>query len=409
VALCDPHFASALIGSLRSGLVAIDENGRLVALNAGAQRILGCPGGPPDAALGRDCREALGPQPTVSRLLLEALDGHERPTRAELVLEAQGSSAPRTIGFTLGAMRDDAGVLRGAALFFRDLTPVERSSEQERLHERLAALGQMAAGLAHEIRNPLAGMEVIAGLLRRRLEGRAEDLALLGELTGELRALAATVTQSLEFVRPLVPVHTRLDAATLVEEALTTALTRVPGPVAIEREYEPGLPPLLGDAEQLRTVLVNLLVNALEAMQAMPAGARRLHLAARSEAAERSLAGQTWAVRSKDRNTPPCSPPQRALVLEVDDTGPGVPADLRERIFYPFFTTKERGSGLGLAMAQKIVASHSGNLSLELGTGPGGHFRVRLPLEGARAAEYSSSTAAEQRIEKADLRAGARR
>jgi len=86
-----------------------------------------------------------------------------------------------------------------------------------------------------------------------------------------------------------------------------------------------------------------------------------------------------------------------------------VPADLRERIFYPFFTTKERGSGVGLAMAQKIVASHSGSLSLESGTGAGAHFRVRLPLEGDSAGEHSSRSEAERRIGQANLRAGSRR
>jgi signal transduction histidine kinase len=382
VALCDPHFASALLGSLRSGLIAIDAHGRVAAFNAGAQRILGCPEGPPEAALGRACQEVLGSQPTVSRLLLEALDGNERPSRAELVLEATGSAPPCTIGFTLGAVRDAEGVLQGSALFFRDLAPVERLGEQERLRERLAALGQMAAGLAHEIRNPLAGMEVIAGLLRRRFQGRPEELALLGELTGELRSLSATVTQSLEFVRPLAPMRAYFDAPALMEEALATALARVPGPIAIERAYEMGLPPLLGDSEQLRTVFVNLLVNALEAMQSTPIGARCLCIAARCEAAERVLAGETWAIGPTGRSTVPCSPPERVLVIAIDDSGPGVPADLRERIFYPFFTTKQRGSGVGLAMAQKVVASHGGSLSLESEGGPGARFRIRLPIEG---------------------------
>ena len=386
---------------MRSGLVAIDESGRITALNAGAQRILGCPKGRPEAALGLDCREALAAQPTVSRLLLEALDGHERPSRAELVLEALGTSLPRTIGFTLGAVHDGAGLLRGAALFFRDLTPVERSSEQERLHERLAALGQMAAGLAHEIRNPLAGMEVIAGLLRRRLEGHSEELALLAELTGELRSLAATVTQSLEFVRPLAPARTHFDAVALLEESLAIARARVPGPVAIERSYEADLSPLLGDAEQLRTVLVNLLVNALEAMQTLPPSGRCLRVAARSEASERSLSGSTWSVSAKGRNTLSGSPSERVLMIAIDDSGPGVPADLRERIFYPFFTTKERGSGVGLAMAQKIVVSHGGSLSLESEGGPGAHFRVRLPLEDDPAEGGSKGTPVPP-----DLRAG---
>src|SRR5208337_1301947 len=109
------------------------------------------------------------------------------------------------------------------------------------------------------------------------------------------------------------------------------------------------------------------------------------------------------------RNTPRCSPPERALVIAIDDSGPGVPADLREQIFYPFFTTKERGSGVGLAMAQKIVASHGGSLSLESEGGPGADFRVRLPLEDDPG-EVESRSAPPKSISKpAGLRAGSPR
>ena len=367
---------------MRSGLVAVDTAKRLAALNEGAQRILGCPEGAAGAALGLDAREALRRQPTVAHLLLEGLDGRQRPSRAELTLEPVGERPARTIGFTLNAVRDPAGAVRGAAIFFRDLTPYERMDEQERLRERLAALGQMAAGLAHEIRNPLASMEVLAGLLRRRLEDRPEERELVDELVGELRALASTVNASLEFVRPLAPARTPVDAVELVEESLALARQRIAFEGVIERDYARELPIVLVDAEQLRAVVINLLVNALEAMRGEgrsegPPGGHRLRIRVGAESEERA----TWAVGPTGEGTDaPVARPARELVIAVSDSGPGVPAELRDRIFYPFFTTKQRGSGIGLAHAQKVVASHGGAIDLESREGEGATFRLRLPL-----------------------------
>lgn len=374
----------ALLGSMRSGLVAVDRAGRIVAWNGDARRIFGRAGDAPDAWIGRDCRTALAAHPTVWRLLLEALDGRERPSRAELAL-APGPSRPGgTIGFTLTPVRGATGDVVGAALVFRDLAPIERSDEQARLRERLAALGQMAAGLAHELRTPLAAVEVLASLLRRRLDARgncAEEVALLAEITGELRSLAATVTESLDFVKPLALVPRHVDLSALLEEALGLALQRVPFEGDVERSVEAALPGVQGDADALRSLLVNLIVNAAEAMAASPPARRRLRLAAR---VERGAPIATWAVTADGGASVPAPP--RALVVEVEDAGPGVPPELRERIFYPFFTTKQRGSGIGLALAQKVAASHGGSLELaEADGGAGACFRLRLPLaDGAR-------------------------
>lgn len=369
------RFDSWILGSLGSGVVGIDGEGRIASLNAGAQRILGCPEGDRRRALGRDCREVLAPHPAVSRLLLETLERKSPVSRAEL--ELGGPGRPCTIGFTLSPVSDAGGRLRGAAMLFRDLTPIERSDEQERLQERLAALGQMAAGLAHEIRNPLAGMEVVAGLLRRRLAGRSEETELVDELLGELRAVAATVSASLEFVRPEAPVPVRVDAVRLLEEALGLALARVPFPGRVERSWQEDLPPLRADEDQLRTALVNLLVNALQAMAAMPAGRLRVAVGTR----DADPGGRALRVdRDGGSRTPERG--DRELVISVADDGPGVPPELRDKIFYPFFTTREDGSGVGLAMAQKLVASHGGTLELESPPEGGSVFLVRLPEGG---------------------------
>jgi len=352
-----------ILASLSSGVVAVDAGGELVTLNAGAQRILGCPQGEIAAALGRDCREVLAAQPRVAHLLVDALDAGRTLSRAEVTLDAVGGRAPSTIGFTLTPVRGDRGGVCGAAMIFRDLTPVERAGEQERLRDRLAALGEMAAGMAHEIRNPLAGMEVIAGLLKRSLRNCPDEQALLGELTGELRSLADTVANCLDFVRPVELARAPVDPVELMETALALARSRMAYDGAVERDYAQPLSEFMGDPDRLRAVLANLIVNAFEAMAERPDRTQpHLVLGLRRRVADRggsSVRVDAEGAAAAD-DVPMCE-----LVMSVSDNGPGVPAELEEKIFYPFFTTKQRGSGVGLALAQKIVGSHGGALQLE--------------------------------------------
>jgi PAS domain S-box-containing protein len=370
VAVQDPDFARWLVDSIRSGLVAIDARGRIAALNADAHRLLGCAGGTPGAALGRGCREVLAAQPALAHLLVDALDGSERPSRAELVLDHRDGRAELTIGYTLSPVRDESGAVRGTSLQFRDLTPYERSAEQERLRERLAALGEMAAGLAHEIRNPLAGMEITAALLARRLGDRPEECAMVAELRAEMRHLAQTVTECLDFVRPLSLRPTAIDPIEALEGSLALARSRVAYAGAVERHYADAVPCLRADAEGLQGVLTNLIVNAFEAMRGRADA--RIQLGLEVDPGEGPAGAAAGAAGE--------------LVFSIADTGPGVPDELRERIFYPFFTTKEAGSGVGLAAAQKMVAGHGGRLELESAPGAGATFRVRLPLPAGEAA-----------------------
>jgi signal transduction histidine kinase len=232
--------------------------------------------------------------------------------------------------------------------------------EQARLRDRLAALGQMAAGLAHAIRNPLASMELLAGLLKRQLGEHPEERSLVEELTLELRGLAETVTTSLEFVRPVSISRSRCDPKAILEASLDLARARVAFRGAILREYADSLPQLAADADELRAALTDLLVNALEAMSESPPGGRhRLVLGLRAQG-------------SRDE--------MRELEIRISDSGPGIPEELRERIFYPFFTTKEGGTGVGLANAQKVILGHGGSLELESGPSAGSTFCVRLPV-----------------------------
>jgi PAS domain S-box-containing protein len=373
------EIAQWILTSMSSGVVAIDAQGAVVMLNPGAQRILGCPQGEPGEALGKHCLDAFDSQPAIARLLLDTLDGRAALSRAELALEGAHGGVESTIGFTLTPVRDSNTDICGAAIIFRDLTQLERMDEQERLRERLAALGQMAAGLAHEIRNPLAGMEVMTGLLKRRLKDRVEERSLVGQLQGELRSLAQTVTDCLDFVRPISPERGPVNLENLVSDALETCLARISFDGAIDCAFEEELPPLKVGSNQLQIVLTNLILNALEAMDGDNGGReKRLSLGlarAVGPPMRRSVRVEANGAAAVE------NAPRTELVITVSDTGPGVSSELREKVFYPFFSTKQRGSGIGLATSQKIIANHGGSIELESRSDTGCSFRVHLPVE----------------------------
>jgi signal transduction histidine kinase len=348
-----------IVDSLNCGVVAVDADRRVRVLNDEARSLLLDEGSARGEIVGGDYREILSQRPEVVHQLDEALGGREGSSRAELVLTGMEDPSGHTIGFTLRCLHDPSGELRGAAMLFRDLTPFERQGEQERLRDRLAALGEMAAGMAHEIRNPLAGMEVLAGLLKRRLGGAPEALALLGELTGELHAVERAVTASLNYVRATGISREPCDAKELLESALTRAEKRLAFAGQIERCYPDEPIETHCDPDQLRAVLTDLILNAIDAMQDEPAAEQRLGL----------------EIRVRER--------KRDIVFCIQDNGPGIPPELRERIFYPFFTTKDEGSGIGLAAAQKVLASHGGRIALESPAAGGARFRVSLPRDGA--------------------------
>ena len=366
-------FTTWLLGSLGAGLAAVDGEGRLRFLNPSAREILRLEESDP---IGRGCREVFAREPVVADLLLAALRGERAPSRAELALEG---AARRTVGFSVAPIRDEAGAIRGAMLLFRDLQPLERADEGERLRERLVALGEMAAGLAHEIRNPLASLGVLAGLLRRRVPAEGEERELADEVLAEVRKLEATVGAALDYVKPAAPASAPVDLVLAVEAAVAQVRARLAFAGELERGYESPPPTVAGDAEQLRGVFANLVANAFEAVAAAGSVGR---VALRVFRAPARPEDRVLRVGARD---PLPHPARREAVVEVSDTGPGVPPELRERVFYPFFTTKETGAGIGLALAHKAVVAHGGSVEVAEAPGGGATFRVRLPLQEAAA------------------------
>lgn len=345
---------------MRNGVIAIHRDGTLALVNDEACRIFAI--AREDAAVGRPFLETFRHWPDLVRVLSGAFEMTTLPNRAELRLK----ELDRVIGFTLSQVRDEAGVPMGAVLFFKDLTHVEQMVERERLRDRLVSLGEMAAGIAHELKNPLAGIEVMAGLLRRQVPDSPDAQSLLADILSEAKLANAIVVEMLEFVRPIRLQVEQTDIANVLKQSITNAESKVPRrDVHIDVEVARGLPLMDGDDNQLCQVFSNLLTNAFEAMN----GKGHVVLRASLE----SLAQDPGFAADAPEPTP-------IIVVDVIDDGPGVPAHLSDRIFNPFFTTKTTGSGLGLPIVRKIVDAHDGRIDLTSEPGRGTRFRVTLPV-----------------------------
>jgi two-component system sensor histidine kinase HydH len=235
---------------------------------------------------------------------------------------------------------------------------LKQAQEEARRAERLAALGQLSAGLAHEIRNPLGVIKGSAELLNQKLSG-ADAMAkeLSGYIYTEVNRVSALVSRFLDFARP-----SRLDLGTadltrVVERCLKTVAEQgACARVKITRDFAPGLPPVVLDQDLCDQVFTNLLLNACEAM-----GEHGGELKVRIQRASGEEAG---------------------VMVEIEDSGPGVPPELKEQIFNPFVTTKKSGVGLGLAIVSKIVDAHGGSVKLISPPHQGACFRVTFPVGG---------------------------
>ena len=347
---------------MRNGVIAIHRDGSLALMNDEAYRIFALTRRPGD--LGRPCTAVLRARPDVTRVLASAFELSHLPNRAELRLK----DIDRVIGYTLSRVRDDQGQATGAAMFFKDLTQVEQLEERERLRDRLASLGGMAAGIAHELKNPLAGIEVTAGLLRRQVPDSKDAQALLADIISEAKLANAIVVEMLEFVRPIRLQVERTVVADVLHQAITLAEMQVArGSVSVMLDIASGLPVIEGDRHQLCQVFTNLLANAFEALE----GRGRI-----------TITAITGALDPDPAFTGEPHAPTPIVVVDVADDGPGVPAELSDRIFDLFFTTKPQGSGLGLAIVRKIVDAHDGRIDLS-SSPEGARFRVTLPVTSA--------------------------
>jgi signal transduction histidine kinase len=354
------RFFRDMVASMRNGVLAVTRDGAIAVMNPEAYRIFGLAPNPAD--IGRPYADVLRVHPDMVRVMASAFELSHLPNRVELRLKSTG----RVIGYTLSLIKGDAGEIAGAALFFKDLTRVEQLEERERLRDRLAALGEMAAAMAHELKNPLAGIEVMAGLLRRKVGDSPDAQSIIADIISEAKMANSTVVEMLDYVRPVRLERGRTAIAQVLHTAVSMAESKARrGDVDVELAVPEDLPAIQGDEHQLCQVFTNLVINAFEAMN----GQGRIRISA-------------WGGSVEQEPTPRgeglASVPM--LIVEIADNGPGIPEELKDRVFNAFFTTKAQGSGLGLAIVRKIIDAHDGRIDVTSAAGQGTRFVVTLPV-----------------------------
>jgi two-component system sensor histidine kinase PilS (NtrC family) len=342
-------FRDLIFESVGTGLIALDGVGQITAYNRAAADITGVPAG---HAIGRPWNSLFGPDARIDEILAAVHSGPRAFRRFEFsVRRADASDVP--VAVTFWALRSGTGEIVGLIAVCEDLSPLKEMEARMRQADRLAAVGRMAANIAHEIRNPLASITGAIEVLVRDADagGARERLAQI--VTRESERLDHIIRDLLEYARPAPLALQPMDLADTLDDVLLLIEHRpLPEQVKVVRAYAPPLP-VLADTQQVRQVMWNLCLNAVEAMR----DSGELRVGAR---------------RHEDR-----------VKVWVSDTGPGIQAEHLAHIFEPFFSTKAGGSGIGLALVHRIVQDHGGDVDVRTGPGEGTTFTIHLPAAGA--------------------------
>ena len=337
-------YADEIVTHLPVGLIATDPDGRLTFCNAAAERITGL-----DLAAHRGLDAGAG-LPAELCGLKEALE------RGETILEEEKTCrrpSGEEVPVSASAVRivNEEGDVVGHVLILRDLGEVRRLQEEVRRQEKMAAIGGLAAGVAHEIRNPLSSIKALATFFAGQFADGSEGREAAGVMVQEVDRLNRVITELLEFARPTDLKHQPADMAELLERSLQLVRPDAAArDIAVQAQIEDGLCPVWIDPDRFSQCLLNLYLNAIEAMEE----------------------GGSLTVQCRTQ-------PSRQLEITVADTGPGIAPEHRRQIFDPYFTTKAKGTGLGLAIVHKIVEAHDGRIRVESTAGRGSRFVLQLP------------------------------
>ena len=368
------QFRTSILRDMSDGLLTVDAQGQITTLNPAAEEILQYSA---SLAQGQDLASLLGEDSPLVALVRKAMSAATYQVRGELVLQ-RGDGQPVPVGASVAVLQAEAtGVpiseeevrqVTGAVVVFTDLTEQKRAEDERQYQDRLALLGEMTAVLAHEVRNPLAG--VVHGIQylveESSLDGEAAEYAHL--ILEDSRRISRLLDDVLLISRPQQVELISCDLQSLLEGLLHQWRARAAARrVEVRTVYAKGLRPPSGDPARLEQVFSNLISNALNAM---PEGGT-LWLRVRPVQLPSSLPGQDS---------------RPAVRVEVEDTGSGIPAHALQRVFEPFFTTRKKGTGLGLAIARRIVRDHQGEIEVKSEEGKGTLMGVILPV----AEEYPS-------------------
>jgi len=354
--LHEKKFSETVLTSSVTGIVTTDITGGITSLNPAAAKIVGIEVGN-TALLHRDIGEVFPALPGLDRIFPAVGVEEQYLESCEYHFRKHGG-ATAILHINASPLSDDADRVLGMLFTVQDVTSLKEREHYLQRVNRLISLGEMAAGVAHEIRNPLTGIGVVLDILRRRKGFLPRDRELADEAMAEIDRLESIVAGLLDFARPKdfnfeeSAINDVVGGMLFLIEKQCRDQT-----LQLDVRYGDDIPPAPMDQEKIRQALLNVVINAI---QAMPGGG--------------NLSIET-AYRRGDKDM------RDSIVITIRDTGPGIPEATRERIFDPFFTTHSEGTGLGLSITHSVIKEHDGTITVESAEGRGTTFTVSIPIK----------------------------
>jgi two-component system NtrC family sensor kinase len=367
------NFLNNIIQCSVDGIVVVDRKGNPLIFNEGAERIIGYKA---EEVIGHpEVFRQFYPQKVAQEMMRRMRSEEYGPkdklnTTQVTFIHKNGEEVP--VLFSAAIVREHNKEVGSVGIFsdLREIVKMRRELEEIQAQllqaEKIASLGRLSAGVAHEINNPLAGILIYAELLQREMETEVQGKEFVGEIISQTMRCQQIVNRLLEFSRHSLGERTHVDLNNIVDRCVELIMHQALfHNIQVVRDLNPELPRFIGDPGQLQQVLTNLLINAADALQ-----------------------GQGTITISTRPN-----PGRDGVSLTFSDTGPGIPAEIRDKIFEPFFTTKPvgKGTGLGLSIVYSVIQRHGGTIDVDSKPGEGTTFTIRLPmdLEEAEATQFT--------------------
>lgn len=335
------NYNENILQCVTNGVMTFDTDCRLTTINRAAEELLGLRR---EQAVGKTAQEFFGDR-ELARTIHETLEKKVPSARMEAMLDRPGGNI--WLGYNTAVLTDRQEAALGVILSFSDLTEVKRLQEQMELRERLLALGEMSAGIAHELRNPMAVISGYLKLLSKKSDGDSHET--IRSITNEINGMNRIIGDLLTFARPTSLNRVKVNIKEMITGCLATVLRATGENSRIATVLKLAEADVSLDEVLTRQAFSNLLQNAVEAMPD----------------------GGTLTIEAQANHD---------LLIVVRDTGRGIPSDKLKKVFLPFFTLKDTGVGMGLALVHKIITSHGGRIEVKSKEGQGAEFRITLPI-----------------------------
>jgi two-component system sensor histidine kinase FlrB len=349
------NYLHNILESLSTGVLVLDLEGKITTQNRAFLKIV------------KGYRKEI--KAFIDRYILNGGESQKKSTELELKYK---NGAPKVIYFRSFPLIGTKNEIMGTVITLDDITRLKRLEEQVNRNSRLRAMGEMAANIAHEIRNPLGSIELFASLLKRDLFGNDKCRRLVEQIISGVKNLNQVISNTLLFTHTLVPNIQKVNLAALLEEALLFSSHQINGKkIKVIRGYSQNNCSLYADSALLKQLFLNIILNALQAME--DGGCLKITTELLPEGGE----------NGGGKNLPDI------VEVKISDTGAGMDREIVEKAFDPFFTTRQGGTGLGLTIAHRIIEAHGGTIVVDSSPGVGTTFTVSLPAVPAHLSQVN--------------------